>query len=854
MKKTEQFAKAVAVVLAGVACIADAARQKPNILVVLVDDMGYSDLGYFGSCIETPTLDRLAAEGMTLTQFYNTARCMPSRASLLTGLYPHKTGQGYMAEPLDQDAYCGHINHSCLTIAEALKPAGYWTIHSGKWHVGHTLRDKEHTPARRGFDRSFLRSFGVNYFNPPWLAVNFNGDKALCKSKEELGFDDSFYLTDAEADVALRFLNEWRREKSDDQPFFLYLAFDAPHWPMHARPEDIAKYRWKDDKFKQGWDVVRERRFREMRKRGIIDESWVLPARDPALPAWEDVPGDPDISDGWDGAPLERLDKDDWDLKMAVYAAMIDRMDQKLGEVIDWLEKTGERGNTLIMFMADNGGCPEAVGRNDRHEPGTPKSYQGYLMPWANVSNVPFRMYKHWVHEGGISTPLIMNWPARMNKTRKGALDHTPGHLVDVMATCLDAAGVEFPDRFTREGTVYRVQTPDGVSLLPLLDGQPLPERELFFEHEGSRAVRDGDWKLVSRYSRDDQLYRAFGFPAAPRSTEWELYNLKDGRTETKDLAAQYPEKVQEMERQYQRWALQAGARPWSELEPVFDLQVAERRNILKFEQSFENNDAPGAVGRASRRFSADGKEALTDDPVDCRDALTVSMWVQFESAPEAGKDCYLLGQMSWPKKGFHLHYRDGEWIFNLLTPEKINAIKHAYAAAAGEWVHLGAVWDGRTARLYLNGKEVRSMPVDAMAPSDSELRIGGNGRDKGGGSLVDEVCIYNTALSPEIVYGLYQQGNHLRFALDVERLTPRFAAGDSARAVTQSVFLPKNPGGGSAVVWTSSRPDVMDHDGCLVSRPAQDCEVELTARLSLYDDEAARTFRVTVAGENNSI
>ncbi|QHI68548.1 sulfatase-like hydrolase/transferase [Tichowtungia aerotolerans] len=836
----------VAALLAGFWAMAKP-EPPPNILVVLVDDMGYSDLGCFGSCIETPTVDRLAAEGLTLTQFYNTARCMPSRASLLTGLYPHKAGMGYMAEPLDALAYQGHLNHNCMTIAEALNAAGYWTMHSGKWHVAHTLRDQQHAPCRRGFDRSFLRSFRVNYFNPPWLAVNFTGDPAQCKSKEELGFDDSFYLTDAEADYAIRFLEEWKSEQAQ-KPFFMYLAFDAPHWPMHARPEDIAKYRWKKDKFRNGWDEVRERRFKAMQKRKILDPSWTLPPRDPALPAWDSIPGD--SADGWDGVPMNQYDKDDWDLKMAVYAAMIDRMDQKLGDVIAWLEKSGVRDNTLILFLADNGGCPEEVGSHDRREVGTPESYQGCFMPWAHVQNTPFRMYKHWVHEGGISTPCIINWPAGMDESVKGALDRTPGHVVDVMATCLDAAGAELPDVFEREGRAYRIQPPEGESLLPLLNGGALPERALFFEHEGNRAVRDGDWKLVSRYEKDVQLYSHYGYPAAPRAAEWELYNLKNDRTETTDLAAACPEIASRLAKKYQAWTVQSGARPWSELEPVFDLQVAERRPILQFEQSFERGAEPGAVGRASRRFSCAGQDALHESPVDCRQALTVSMWVQFDSVPELGKDCYLLGQMNWPTKGFHLHYRDGQWIFNLLRRDGIAALKHRRSVVPGEWVHLGAIWNGQTARLYLNGEEVQSAAVPGMDPSDAALWIGGNGRDKGAGGLIDDVRVYNTALSPEILRGLYQQGNEVRLALDFDRLAPRFAPGDSVGSVSSSVFLPQKAAGGSDVVWSSSHPDILGHDGRLIHRPADRRQVELTARLRLYAGEKVKRFNVAISGQ----
>ena len=387
----------------------DAARaaagsgKKPNIVLIMADDMGFSDIGCYGGEIHTPNLDKLAAGGLRFTQFYNAARCCPTRASLLTGLYPHQAGIGHMVGNSGYPAYQGYLNERCVTIAEALKPAGYRTFMSGKWHVG---EDRPHWPTDRGFDRYFgLISGAANYFD-------IAQDKAQ-GVKRQMAIDDQpytppeegFYMTDAFTDHAVEFVEGHGRSK---QPFFLYLPYTSPHWPLHAWPQDIAKYK---GKYLQGWDALRQERYERMVKMGIISDKWKLSPRDTTTWPWDD-----------------EKNKELLDLKMAVYAAQIERMDYGIGRVLDKIKEIGAEQNTLVLFLADNGGCAEGgpVGVDNRKNglpPGAADSFMSYGLSWANASNTPFRRYKHWVHEGGIATPLIAYWPAGHQEPR---LAHPP--------------------------------------------------------------------------------------------------------------------------------------------------------------------------------------------------------------------------------------------------------------------------------------------------------------------------------------------------------------------------------------------------------------------------------------------
>lgn len=505
--------------------------RPPNIVLIMADDMGYSDLGCFGSEIRTPHLDALAARGMRFTQFYNAAVCCPSRAALLTGLYPHQAGQAWMtshgADVRPPGPYQGFLNDRCATIPEILHGAGYRSYHSGKWHVGES---RPHWPIDRGFDHSYgLISGGMNYFDirkdylPPGQQRTMAIDDQLYDPPHE-----GFYLTDAIADHAAEFVRDPQRPAH--QPFFLYLAFTAPHFPLHAPPAAIAKCR---GRYRAGWDRLREERFARMQAMGILGPEARLSPRDPAVPAWADV-----------------ADPENEDLKMAIYAAQIEVMDAGIGRVLAALKDSGQEDNTLVFFVSDNGGCEGDLTRfrskelNEAPYLGGPESYNSYGRGWANASNTPFRKFKVWLQEGGISTPLIVAGPG----VTRGGICREPRHLVDLTATCLDAAGAKYPSRLGD-----RELTPaEGVSLRSLLRGETGPRgRPIFWELEGQRAMRDGTWKLIGK---EDQ--------------PWELYDVAADRDELVDLARQEPDRVARMTSAWEAWARKCGVQRWKEISP----------------------------------------------------------------------------------------------------------------------------------------------------------------------------------------------------------------------------------------------------------------------------------------------
>jgi arylsulfatase A-like enzyme len=519
---------------------------KPNIIVIMVDDMGYSDIGCYGGEIHTSNLDKLAQEGIRFSQFYNYARCCPTRASLLTGLYPHQTGIGYMTsenrstlatnQRIASPKYQGYLNNNCVTIAEALQSAGYQTFMTGKWHVG-TYRPN--WPMDRGFDKYFgIIRGAANYFKPePEKLLLLNDEPFTITSND-------FYTTDAFSDYAVKFIEEADR----DRPFFLYVAYNAPHWPLHAWSEDIIKYK---GKYMEGWDVLRERRLQRQKDLGLFDKDLRLSPRDIEAPYWKDV-----------------TDKEDWDLRMAVYAAMIDRVDQGIGRILEKVREIGEEENTLIMFLSDNGGCAEHYNPEPNIPPGPEESNTGYYLPWANASNTPFRLFKHWVHEGGIATPFIARWPAIIKQ--KGTITEQVGHVMDIMATCLDIASVEYPKTYRG----CEIIALEGKSLLPIFQGKERKGHEvIYWEHEGNRAVRQGKWKLVSYYNESHQ-YRV---GSGKRTGEWELYDMEADRTELHNLANQYPEKVKELSSKYVEWAKSIGIIDWDEIQKKLYNKIKER-------------------------------------------------------------------------------------------------------------------------------------------------------------------------------------------------------------------------------------------------------------------------------------
>jgi arylsulfatase len=502
-------------------------KEKPNVLLILVDDMGFSDLGFMGSGIETPNIDKLASNGLLFNHFYNTGRCCPTRASLLTGQYAHNTGLGWMTvSNLGHPGYTGDMNQQSITIAQALKAAGYSTYMTGKLH---TVYDeymkpegpKHNWPLQRGFDKFFGHlAGGGGYYTPKTLTYN----------NERIEVPDDFYLTTAVTDSTVSFMEQHFKTKKDE-PFFFYLAYYAPHRPLHALPQDVDKYR---GKFMDGWDKEREKRYKSLIEKGIIDDGWKLTGRDEQVPEWEEL-------------SLDR--KKVWDALMAAYAAQIDRMDQGLAKIFNVLKQSGELNNTLIIFLSDNGGCAEPQGRQLSVEEigfiGEEEPAQSYRINWANVSNTPFREYKHWVHEGGIATPMIVHWPGKIKL--KGEITSQPGHVIDIMPTILDAAGVEYPN----EHNGREINPVQGKSLLPAINGEKFERGPLFFEHEANRAVIDGYWKLVSK-----------GTYKPPYSGDWELYNLKSDRTETNNLIEEYPKKAEELKDLWENWAEQNNVYP----------------------------------------------------------------------------------------------------------------------------------------------------------------------------------------------------------------------------------------------------------------------------------------------------
>jgi len=535
--------------------------KRPNIIVILSDDMGFSDLGCYGGEIHTPNLDALAEHGLRFTQFYNTARCCPTRASLLTGLYPHQAGVGYMTDLLNysrirmiNEWYQGDLRKDCITLGEAMKLAGYATYAVGKWHVTKYRDgvDNHNWPLQRGFDRYYgIIGGAANFFDPEELVR----DNAYIKVDSDSEYQPKeYYLTTAISDHAVRYIEDHTKQQSH-KPFFMYLAYSAAHWPLHALPRDIARYQGKYD---GGYTPIRNARFERARQLGVIQGQW-------------------DLSDQW--GDWENMPFKEWEARcMEVYAAQVDSMDQGIGQVIKALKGTGQFDNTLILYLQDNGACAEEI-RGNRLEmqeappmPGPKDTWQSYGEAWANVSNTPFRYYKHFVHEGGIATPLIAHWPKGIE--RKGDIERQPGHLIDIMATCVDISGVEYPKEHNGE----RIQPMEGRSLAPAFNGKEIQRDAIFFEHESNRAIRKGKWKLVAKSA----------------TGEWELYDLEKDRTEMHNLANKHPQKTKEMIGLWEQWAKRTHAVPWPWKPPYGGCLIYEYSQGV----SLGKNNAPDIGGR----------------------------------------------------------------------------------------------------------------------------------------------------------------------------------------------------------------------------------------------------------------
>ena len=558
---------------------------KPNIIIILADDMGFSDISCFGSEIETPNIDALSKDdaksrtkGMRFTQLYNCARCCPSRASLLTGMYPHQAGIGHMVYDAGVGPeYQGYLRRDVPTIAELLKQTysvddsnkntaqevaggGYTTYMVGKWHVGSeyppdathewiqsTMGDETHPiPTQRGFDEFYgTLGGGGSYFQPPSLVIN---DKVI-----EDVMPEDYYYTDAINDEACRMI-ESKAASGNEQPFFMYVAHTAPHWPLHAPKKEVDKHRGKH--YKEGWDELRKSRHSRLVKENLIPSTWECSPRDEHCPAWEEKD---DNTQEWE------------DARMATYAAQISIMDEGIGRIVDSLRKTGLYDNTVIFFLSDNGGCAEylkengeegnwpefyggltrdgtkiKVGNLQHLQPGGEETFMSYDLPWANASNTPFRLFKSWVHEGGISTPFVVHWPEVLSRDNKcdEQICHSPWIMLDIVATILEIGGVPIPSNLEGESFLHTLRGDNRQRQTPI-----------FWEHQGNCAVRDGKWKLVYRRCEEG-------------GDDWELYDMDKDRTELNNLASQKRDLVEQMTQMWKEWANRVGVKPWP-LHPI---------------------------------------------------------------------------------------------------------------------------------------------------------------------------------------------------------------------------------------------------------------------------------------------
>jgi arylsulfatase len=499
-----------------------AADSRPNIVLILADDLGYSDVGCFGSEISTPNIDKLAKSGVALTQFYNQARCCPTRAALLTGKYPHQVGIGDMIDPYaaanraaaNSPAYQDHLSTNSPTMAELLRAAGYHTMMCGKWHLG---KRPEEWPVHRGFERSFVQIDGaMNYFG----GDSKDGPRARMALDDKVFVPphDGFYSTDAFTDRAIEFLEE-STKGTNGKPFFLYMPYNASHWPLQAPKADIEKYHGKYD---AGWQPIREARLKKMIQLGIVPAGQTM------------SPMDRGNAKPWDELSDDK--KKEWARRMEVYAAQTEHLDRDIGRLLEKIKKLGAEENTVVIFLSDNGGAAEDPNGGDKSAPiGDRDSFRGYARPWATVSNTPWRRHKVTAYEGGISTPLIIRWPAGIQAAKDGTLVRNPAHVIDLLPTFLELAGAKNPAANKFEGE----------SITSMLQGNAgNPNRTFCWEHEGFRAIRDGNWKLVE---------------AAAPDSEWELFDMDADRIESHDLAAAHPEIVRDLKAKYDGWAARCG-------------------------------------------------------------------------------------------------------------------------------------------------------------------------------------------------------------------------------------------------------------------------------------------------------
>jgi arylsulfatase len=708
--------------------IISAASERPNIILILSDDMGYSDLGCYGGEIATPQLDQLAANGVRFTQFYNTARCCPTRASLLTGLHPHQAGMGHMTGSNHKErGYRGDLLPSSVTIAEALKSANYRNYCIGKWHVTDQTNpngSKHNWPLQRGFDRYYgIVTGAANYFDPHRL-VRDNITVSPFADKEYTP-KNKYYLTQALSDNAVKFIKD-HKSNTPNQPFFMYVAYTAAHWPMHAPEESIAKYKGKYD---AGYKSIREARYARLRKLGAISEQWEL---SPQANNWEQV------------------NNKNWETRcMEVYAAMISELDNGIGQIVDSLKETGQYENTVILFLQDNGACAENIGRteittqierpakpvfepidkeivdpplNNRTRggypirrgknvmPGDSDTFIAYGRGWANVSNTPFREYKHWVHEGGISTPLIIHAPTLLSESIKGKFYREYGQLVDIMSTCIDLAGATYP----KERNGVEVTPQQGISLKPALEGKSLQRTvPLFWEHEGNRAIRDGKWKLVAKGPQGD----------------WELYNIETDRSEMHNLATQNPQLAERLSKQWNDWAIRANVLPWPWNKKNDNNIVPDKTSgvKLKFDFTKDPKNIRDSSGKNNYFETFGNIKFVTQDGISSR-YFDGNSYIEIEKSPalhcaqttwsveisvRAEKPDGVILAYGGTRHGYSLFLQSGKPAFAVridseifIVPDTKNDIE-TLPDITGKRVTLkGVITSDKKAELYVNGKK----------------------------------------------------------------------------------------------------------------------------------------------------
>lgn len=744
---------------------AQAEDRRPNIMVIMVDDMGYSDLGCFGGEIHTPNLDGLANNGMRFTQFFNAGRSCPSRAALMTGLYAQQAGIMAMGQSL---------NTECVTIPEVLKTAGYHTAMTGKWHLSltqgignnadqmawlshqNTFNNRpfapiETYPCNRGFDEHWGTIWGVvNHFDPFSLVHN-----------EEPIYTDAipsdFYSTDFITDKTIDLIDDL---SAKEEPFFMYVAYNAPHWPLHAKPEDIKKY---DGMYDEGWDVMREKRYARMVELGLISPEQTPVSRNESGRLWEN-----------------ETDKEFQAANMEVHAAMIDCVDQGVGRIIQKLKETGEYDNTIIIFSSDNGASSEnyGIGEFDRHDrtrdgqmvthdsrtPGDQLSYNYLGTGWAGAINTPFRYWKAESFHGGIAAPTIVHWPAGM-KSGKGSVVNEPCHFIDIMPTCIALAGAEYPS--TYNGHSIKPLAAEGRSLLPLISGEGEwnGERTLFWEHENGRAVRVGNWKMTSL-----------------RNGGWQLFDLSTDYSETNNVAAEYPDKVREMKTLWNNWAKSVGLK--------VEEEMADTEKELLFYYPFDgdltdkspnnyplsSNGHSFAEGRFGQALSLNGNAQYLDfnttGTVNTKDTqYTICAWVYDEetAVPTSGtaengnffRDEILLAQKDHNGTGRILLYTrletpqsggDTRMFFNNFLGNRHNPASDG-SFRRGVWQHVGVVCNpvDRNVTYYIDGERDLTVATNAFEACQGGFRIGGhkNNKDYWHGKI-DELYFFKGLLSAE--------------------------------------------------------------------------------------------------------